>query len=83
MPGYNDETLGLKTAKAWGLTPQQWRAQPADDQALMTAFELFEGTREAYRDEFREAYHKKASGEGDREFRAMQRQKNLDKRGMG
>ena len=71
----------MKTAKAWGLTPKQWREQPVDDQALMLAFDLFEGTREAYRDEYRDAQHKKKSGEGDREFRAMQRIKNLEKRG--
>ena len=83
MPGYDAEFLALKTAKAWGLTPRQWREQAVDDQALMLAFELFEGTREAYREEFREAWHKKNSntGEGDREFRAMQRSKSLEKRG--
>ena len=71
----------MKTAKAWGLTPRQWREQPPDDQALMLAFELFEGTVNAYREEYREAYHKKNSGEGDREFKAMQKLKNLEKRG--
>ena len=41
-------------AKAWGLTPRQWRAESADDRALMMAFEMFEGQREAYRQEWRE-----------------------------
>ena len=73
----------MKTAKAWGLTPRAWREQSTDDQALMLAFELFEGTRESYREEFREAYHKKNppggnGGNADREFRAMQKRKQID-----
>jgi hypothetical protein len=88
VPGYDAETLGLKTAKAWGLTPRQWRDESTDDQALMLAFELFEGARDGYRDEYREAYNEKhgAAGgkknrEGDREFQGMQRAKQLEKRG--
>jgi hypothetical protein len=76
----------LKTAKAWGLTPLQWRQQPADDQALMLAFDLFESTREAYRQEYQENWrkkHQKGGGpgnEGNREFRAMQRERAINRR---
>ena len=53
-----------------------------DDQARMIAFDLKENTVEAYAAEYREAYNKKHAdkGEGDREFRAMQRAKQLDQR---
>jgi hypothetical protein len=51
----------------------------------MLALELFESTREGYREEFREAWTKKngngKGSEGDREFRAMQRERQLRKRG--
>ncbi len=75
----------MKTAKAWGLTPEQWRRQPEDDQAMMVAFEMFEGTRDSYRTEFCENWHKKNDPdrrrEGDREFRGMQRARELKRRG--
>ena len=61
-----------------------WRQQPDDDRARMMAFDIKEERVESYATEFREAWHKKNSGdknEGDREFRAMQRDKSLEKRG--
>jgi len=54
LPGFDQEFLELKTAKAWGLTPRCWREQPADDRALMVAFDLFCNTRDAYREEWKE-----------------------------
>lgn len=47
----------------------------------MLAFELFEGTREAYSSQWHEDHPKKNGKAGDAEFRAMQRQKQLQKRG--
>jgi hypothetical protein len=40
--------MQLETAKAFGLTPAQWRAQGADDRARMVAHELMRATREAF-----------------------------------
>ena len=45
----------LRVAKAWRLNPQQWRAALVDDRALMMSYEMFCDTREAYRQEWREA----------------------------
>ena len=74
MPGYNDESLALKTAKAWGLCPLEWRQQPLDDQARMMAFELFEGTRDGYAAQWHEDHPKGGKGgHAEREFKAMQR----------
>lgn len=72
----------MRTAKAWNLTPQEWRQQPVDDQALMTAFELFESTREAYATAWREDNKKEGGNHADREFRAMQREQALKRRGL-
>jgi hypothetical protein len=44
----------LRAAKAWGLSPSQWRAESVDDRALMLAYVLFEGTLEARRQAWRE-----------------------------
>lgn len=51
---------------------------------MMLAFELVEGTREAYAAQWREEYQKKQGGknEGDREFKAMQRAAELKRRGL-
>jgi len=46
-------------AKAWGLTPRQWRGESLDDRALMQAFILFEATIEAARQEFRDKRREK------------------------
>lgn len=54
----------MRTAKAWRLTPAQWRAQSVDDRALMLALGLFENTREAYREEFMESARSKVKGTG-------------------
>jgi len=48
----------------------------------MMAFDIKEERVESYATEFREAWHKSGDkNEGDREFRAMQREKSLEKRG--
>lgn len=54
MPGYDRELNHLRAAKAWGLTPREWRLESGDDRAWMLMFVLFEGTVEAYRAEGRE-----------------------------
>ena len=41
----------METAKAFGLTPAQWRAQSPDDRARMIAHEMLKGWREAYQGE--------------------------------
>lgn len=50
----NGELVGLKVAKAWGMSPYEWRQQSADDRALMTAYEMFGEMCEGYRMEWRE-----------------------------
>lgn len=60
--------------KAWGLTPAQWRQLSPNDQAMMTAFEMFEGVREAYRQEWldeRRERKSKGGDEDDRRFKGM------------
>jgi hypothetical protein len=83
VPGYDAEFMALKTAKAWGMTPAEWREADVDDRAMMVAFELFEGTCDSYRDQFSREYHEKKnkdkdSGRGDRsganEFVSMKRE---------
>lgn len=61
--------------KAWGMTPRQWREQSPDDRALMMAFEMFEGVRESYRQEWREENQKDGGKKDNRrnEFEAMKR----------
>ena len=44
----------MRAAKAWGLSPRQWRLESVDDRALMLAFVLFEATLESRRQEYRE-----------------------------
>jgi hypothetical protein len=48
MPPPDDEFMRMETAKAFGLSPRQFRGHSADDQARMIAHELIRGTREAY-----------------------------------
>jgi hypothetical protein len=54
MPAYPAEANLLRVAKAWRMSPSQFRTQSADDQALMVALEMFEGTRDAYREQWRQ-----------------------------
>lgn len=54
----------LRVAKAWRLSPSQWRRQPVDDRALMMAYEMFQSTRDAYREEWREARQKQKDKPG-------------------
>lgn len=66
--------MGLRVAKAWGMTPRQWRETDVDDRALMMAYELFEITLESYRNQHaREHYEKKAGQKtsGVNEFSQM------------
>jgi len=57
----------LRTAKAWGLTPREWRAESVDDRALMQAFTLFEATIEARRQEWRDQKRAKEEDRRDRD----------------
>jgi hypothetical protein len=57
----------LRTAKAWGLTPGEWRAESVDDRALMLAFTLFEATIEARRQEWRDQQREKEENRRDRD----------------
>jgi hypothetical protein len=57
----------LRAAKAWGLTPREWRAESVDDRALMQAFTLFEATIEARRHEWREQKRLKEEDRRDRD----------------
>jgi hypothetical protein len=59
MPVHDAEFRALRCAKSWGLTPRQWREESIDDRALMLALDMFEGTTEAKRTEFREERRKK------------------------
>ena len=83
MPGYTSEFLELKAAKAWGRDSQEWERLPVWHRGRMLAFVLWEETRDAYRQEYSEAYHKRntSKNEGDREFRAMKREQQLERRG--
>ena len=57
----------MRTAKAWGLTPGEWRAESVDDRALMLAFTLFEATIEARRQEWRDQQREKEENRRDRD----------------
>jgi len=57
----------LRTAKAWGLTPREWRAESVDDRALMQAFTLFEAMIEARRQEWRDQKREKEEDRRDRD----------------
>jgi len=57
----------LRAAKAWGLTPREWRAESVDDRALMQAFTLFEATIEARRQEWRDKKREKEEARNDRD----------------
>ncbi len=54
----------MRAAKAWGLTPREWRAESVDDRALMRSFTLFEAMIEAYRQEWRDKKREKEEGKG-------------------
>jgi hypothetical protein len=51
----------MSAAKAWGLTPAEWRRQTADDRARMIAHEIIAGVREAY-------YYEQNSGEAPAKY---------------
>ena len=57
----------MRTAKAWGLTPGEWRAESVDDRALMQAFTLFEAMIEARRQEWRDKKREKEEDRRDRD----------------
>ena len=84
MPGYDAEFMALRVAKAWGMTPAQWRETDVDDRAMMVAFEMFESTTESYRQCYsRDYFDKKAdqkngnSGGGVNEFSQMKQSLGL------
>jgi hypothetical protein len=63
------------------LTPAQWREADADDRAMMTAFELFEGTCESYREQWSRDYHEKkgkTGRSGANEFSQMKKEMGLE-----
>ena len=85
LPGDDFEQLEIRSATARNMTLLAWRQQPDDDRARMLAFDMKERTVEAYSTEWRELHPTKSGGDGnagDREFRAMQKEKNLRKRGL-
>ncbi len=57
----------MRVAKAWGLTPRQWRAESVDDRALMQSCTLVEATIEARRHEWRELKRTKEEDRKDRD----------------
>ena len=57
----------MRAAKAWGLTPREWRGESVDDRALMQAFTLFEAMIEARRQEWREKKREKEEDRRDRD----------------
>jgi hypothetical protein len=75
--------MALRVAKAWGLTPAQWRETDVDDRAMMVAFEMFESTTERYREWYaRDYFDKKANkknegGGGINEFSQMKQSLGL------
>lgn len=71
MPGLDREFLELKVAKAWGLTPRQWRAEPLDDKALMMSYEMFCETVEAYRAEWQERKRTDKGAKGVNPYQAL------------
>ncbi len=48
MPPPDDDFIQLETAKAFNLTPREWRHEKPDDQARMLAHEMMKATREAF-----------------------------------
>ena len=83
MPGHDAEFMALRTAKAWGMTPAQWRAADADDRAMMMAFELFEGTCDSYREQFSREYHDRKAGGRNAERGSSRNEFSVMKRELG
>ena len=52
----------MSAAKAWGLTPSQWRCQEPDERARMLAHEIIAGIREGYLQEQLENDRDKSGG---------------------
>ena len=77
----------MRAAKAWGLSPRQWREESPDDRALMLAFILFEGTIEARRYAWREERREKEENRQNRDentfSKLKQRLHQRDQRGAG
>lgn len=73
------ELRAVHFAKAWRLSPSQWRALPVDDRGQMMAHDQYEAITAAYRDEWRES--KKDRGNASNDFEAMKKRlaiKNSD-----
>ena len=78
MPGHNAEMLALRTAKAWGYKLHEWRAQSPDDRMQMMGLDMFEGTVEAYRAEWREDKRKgRNEGEGANDYDRLKKRMKL------
>ena len=71
MPPLGGEFLELKVAKAFGLSPVEWRRQTVDDRALMMAYEIFCETCEAYRMEWHEQKRKDGGKKSVNPYHAM------------
>lgn len=56
--------MEMRTAKAWHLTPEQWRLQSGDDRARMLAHEMLEGAREAWVAEELKRRHRNETANG-------------------
>jgi len=68
MPPADAEFLELSTAKAWGLTPDEWRCETVDCRARMMVHEIISGKREGYySDESEKAAKKKGGDKGEPE----------------
>lgn len=61
----------MSAAKAWGLTPGEWRCLSDDDRARMMVHEWLEGARAAYEGEKME---EEAESKGGKTSGAMMRQ---------
>jgi hypothetical protein len=57
LPAVDEEFVQMSAARAWGLTPAEWRRQSADDRARMIAHEIIAGVREAH-------YYEQTASEG-------------------
>ena len=58
--------MALRVAKAWGMSPKEWRETDLDDRAMMMAFELFESTIEGFRTQHaRDHFEKQAKNSGN------------------
>ncbi len=69
----------LRAMHHWRLTPRTWALESEEGKAQMMAYQLFENTREAYRQEWKEAQREgRASNRKDSgNFAAMRERMKL------